>query len=121
MLIQTLITNEKVELVSSFVLIEEVLANNNLETRSLILDFLRNIKAYVAKDKIEEVKKLASEIMQTGIKYMDASHVACAILAGCDYFITTDKRLLKYKSDKLNLLNPIDFIRVWEESDDAGQ
>lgn len=53
--------------------------------------------------------------MKTGIKYKDACHVACAIYANCEYFITTDKRLLKYKSDKIKLVNPIDFIDILEE------
>jgi len=53
--------------------------------------------------------------MNTGVKYMDASHVACSIIASCDYFITTDKRLLKHKSDKIEIINPIDFIRIWED------
>jgi predicted nucleic acid-binding protein len=120
MLIQTLILNEKVELVSSFVLHEEMLANSNADTRRLISDFLANAKAYVAKDKIDLVRNLASQIMLTGIKYMDASHVACSIIAGSDYFITTDKRLLKYNSDKVSIINPVDFIHIWEEYGDAG-
>ena len=32
--------------------------------------------------------------MKTGIKAKDACHVACAISASCDYFLTTDDRLL---------------------------
>ena len=38
--------------------------------------------------------------METGVKSMDALHVACAILAGSDFFITTDDRLLKYQTEK---------------------
>jgi hypothetical protein len=55
------------------------------------------------------------EIMQTGVKYADAAHVACAILANCDYFITTDKRLLKYQTDCIKLINPIDFEYLWRK------
>ncbi len=50
--------------------------------------------------------------MYTGVKHADACHVACAIIANCDYFLTTDKRLLKYKSSEIEILNPIDFIKV---------
>ena len=57
--------------------------------------------------------------MKKGIKYMDASHTACSIIAGCDYLITVDKRLLKYKPDEIKVLNPVDFIRMWEDKDDV--
>ena len=118
-LIQTLILNHKVTLVSSFVIYEEASAVPNEENRRLIVDFLDNAAIYVAKDKLDEVFALAAEIMETGVKYMDAAHTACAVIADCDYLITTDKRLLKYKSGKINIINPVDFIRMWEENDDA--
>ena len=57
---------------------------------------------------------MAREIMETGVKYKDACHVASAILAECSYFISTDKRLLKYKSDVIKIVNPIEFISEME-------
>ena len=120
-LIQTLILNGKVELVNSFVIYEETSAVPNEENRKLIIDFLDNASTYVAKDKLDEVLALATEIMETGVKYMDAAHTACAIIASCDYLITTDKRLLKYKSDKINIINPVDFIRMWEDNDNVNE
>ena len=57
---------------------------------------------------------MAHEIMETVVKYKDAYHVASAILAECDYLISTDKRLLKYKSDRLKLVNPIAFVGEME-------
>jgi predicted nucleic acid-binding protein len=118
-LIQTLVVNRKVNLASSFVIYEEVSAISNVENKKLIIDFLDNATIYIAKDKVEKVLKLAAEIMKTGVKYMDASHTACAIIAGCDYLITTDKRLLKYRSNKTNVVNPVDFIRIWEDEYDV--
>jgi predicted nucleic acid-binding protein len=119
MLIQTLVVNRKVDLASSFVVYEEASAMPNEENRKLIIDYLNNATIYVAKDNVEGVLKLAAEIMKTGIKYMDASHTACAIIANCGYLITTDKRLLKYKSDKIKVINPVDFIRLWEDGYDV--
>ena len=75
-LIQTLISNRKIALVSSFVVYEEVLAIINKENRKLIISFLDNAEVYIAKDKLDEVLKIASEIEKTGVKYMDASHIA---------------------------------------------
>ena len=54
--------------------------------------------------------------MKQGIKYKDACHVASAVCAGCDYFLTTDKRLLKYKTDQIKMRNPVDFVREMEEN-----
>ena len=47
--------------------------------------------------------------METGVKKMDALHVASAIIGKADYFLTTDIRLLKYSTDKIHIINPIDF------------
>ena len=116
-LIQILITNRKVILVNSFVVYEESSAIANKENRKLIINFLNKAEIYIAKDKLDETFKIANEIIKTGVKYMDASHISCAIIADCDYFITTDKRLLKYKTDKIKIINPVDFIRIWEEKE----
>ena len=48
--------------------------------------------------------------MTTGIRLMDACHIACAIIAGCDVFLSTDKRVLKYKSADIRILNPATFL-----------
>ncbi len=52
--------------------------------------------------------------MKTGIKEMDALHIAAAIIGKADYFITTDVRLSKYKTNEINIINPIDFVRILE-------
>ena len=54
---------------------------------------------------------LAKEIMSTGVKTADAYHAASAIIAKCDYLLTTDDRLLKYKTDRIRIVDPIDFIQ----------
>ena len=53
----------------------------------------------------------------TGVKEKDAYHVACAIVAKCNYFITTEDRLLKYQSEKVDLVTPEEFIRRMEADD----
>ena len=52
--------------------------------------------------------------MQTGVKEKDAFHVACATLSQCDYFITTDDRLLRYQKGEMPLVTPGEFIRRLE-------
>ena len=52
--------------------------------------------------------------MKTGVKEKDAYHVACAIIAQCKYFITTDDRLLKYHSESIYLVTLGEFTRRME-------
>ena len=70
---------------------------------------------YVSDNKLSEIETIACEIQDTGIKKMDSWHVSCALIANADYFLTTDKRLLKYKTDSIKMINPIDFISEMEE------
>ncbi len=69
---------------------------------------------YVSNKNEEDIAKMATLIMGTGIKEKDAYHVACAVMAGCDYFVTTDDRLLKYQSEKIKLVTPGEFIKRME-------
>ena len=56
--------------------------------------------------------------MSTNVKEYDAYHVAAAIYARCEYFISVDKRLLKYKTDEIKMVSPIEFIAVTETEGD---
>ena len=106
--IQQQIIEGRIILVSS-VIVEYENNDNPYHIRKLIIgDFLKNASNYV--DECEEVVSIARKIRTTGIKTKDASHIACAIYGGCDYLISTDDRLLKYKDDRVKIINPIDFI-----------
>lgn len=117
--IQTAIRNGPYELVSSEVLIYEI-RNHPIEmTRNAILGFLEEYSSiHVGKNSNTHIDDAAHKIMEQGIKYKDACHVASAIYAGCDYFLSTDKRLLKYKTDRIKMRNPVDFIREMEDEDE---
>ena len=110
--IQTMIETGNFKLVSSYMLIYEN-SRNRIETkRKAIEQFIKdNTAIYIDDSYSEEVEHVAIEIQQTGVKSADAIHVACAILAKCDFFITTDDRLLKYKSDLISIVDPVEFIR----------
>lgn len=73
-----------------------------------------NAFGYVGDERKEMVEAKASEIMETGIKFKDACHVASAIYAGCEYFISTDVRLLKYSTVEIKMVTPIEFITEME-------
>ena len=79
------------------------------------MDFVENYSTvYVDDSSKVEIDELAEEIEATGVKKMDALHVSCAIHAGADYLLTTDDRLLKYKSDSIIIEDPIAFSRRLE-------
>ena len=81
----------------------------------VIAEFMEsNESYYVGSERDPDVARIAEPIMQTGVKEKDAFHVACAILSKCDYFITTDDRLLKYKESQMPLVTPGEFIRRLE-------
>ena len=113
MFIQSLVKYGSLSLVFSYMSLTEINDSPFESSKKQIMDFINDYSAfYVSENKRKEIEKTASDIMSTGVKHKDAIHVACAIISLCDYFITTDKRLLKYKTDKLKIVNPIDFIEL---------
>ncbi|MCM1126747.1 MAG: hypothetical protein NC429_09770 [Lachnospiraceae bacterium] len=117
--IQDKIKNQELELVSSYMLRFENEQNPYDMRKQAIAEFIRkNTRIYIDFDKAEEVIECAEKIMETGIKEKDAIHVACAIIAKCDCFLTTDIRLLKYKTDKIVIENPLDFLKRLDSAAD---
>ncbi len=115
--IQSLIINKQIDFVWSFILLFEN-ENNPFEARrQAILNFSKHAIDIISVNQI--ILQKANEARSTGLRAKDSLHIACAIYAKCDYFITTDDRVLKYKDDNINIIDPIDFIKVWEgtESD----
>ena len=114
--IQMLVKQGSLELTGSYILDYEC-GNNPFEMRrNAIEEFVaEHMTHYVGAERAEVLKAKAEEIMGTGVKEMDAYHVASAILARCDYFITTDKRLLKYPTDEVRIVTPITFITETED------
>ena len=103
------------ELVTSYMLRFENSKNPFDTKRKTIESFCKsNSKLHIDASYADAVRQEAAKIMGTGVKAKDACHVASAILGKCEYFLSTDDRLLKYKSDKIALLNPVDFIRILE-------
>ena len=116
--IQDIIKNGGLNLVTSYMLEYENGKNRFSHKKQAISDFINaNESYYVGVERNEEAKKIAEDIMVTGVKSMDALHVACAILAGSDYFITTDDRLLKYQTKDIQVVTPGEFIRRLEAID----
>jgi len=115
--IQKLIKEGKLELVYSYISEFENGNSLNQENRISVKNFFRFSTAFVDIDKAEEVERLANDIVKIGLKSKDALHIACAIIGKCDYFLTTDKEILKkYKSEKILVSSPITFLTISEVS-----
>lgn len=109
--IQNLVKDGLFTLVSSYMLTYECNQNPYEIRRDSISDYIRQYaKIYVGAELADQIEEMAVGIMETGVKFKDACHVASAIYAGCEYFISTDKRLLKYKSSEIKLVTPIAFV-----------
>jgi predicted nucleic acid-binding protein len=114
--IQSLIVGNELELAFSYMSRYENNANPHIEHRHSISDFFNHAVEYVGYEKVEDVERRAQKIMNCRIKHHDAIHIACAVEASCDCFITTDDGILqKYKMDDIQVCNPLDFIRYMEE------
>jgi predicted nucleic acid-binding protein len=65
-------------------------------------------------DHSDEIVELGKKIMSKGVKKKDALHIACAIQSKCDYFLTTDKKILNSCFEEIITINPLDFIKILE-------
>jgi predicted nucleic acid-binding protein len=116
MYIQGLVRDKKISLACSYMSSYENNDNPNIEHRDIIANFLNNAIVYIDYDKLDEVEKYANELMKLKLKTKDAIHLASAIIAKCNYFITTDDGILKkYKGNEIAVCSPIEFLNILEE------
>ena len=106
--IQEMIMSGKLELATSYILEQENDDNPYSERKISIEGFLQFATMDI--DETQEIIDIAKMAMDTGLKLKDSLHVACVIVAECDYLITTDKRFLKYTDARIRLFNPIQFL-----------
>lgn len=107
--IQNEILKNTFELAWSFMMDYEITSNPFLDRKIAFLKW-KNI-AVVDIDPIEEILINGKNINQKNIKRKDALHIACAIKAKCEYFITTDNKILNKDFSEIKIINPTDFIR----------
>lgn len=111
--VQRNIVQRTYDLVWSYVLEYENLLNPYEERQKAIAEW-RSL-ATISVVPSDNIRTLANTLALKGLKAKDALHVACAIGANSDYFLTTDKRILNKDIEKIALINPLDFVRKMEE------
>lgn len=112
--VQQMIRTGEIEFVWSYIIDFENEANPFAERKSTISKWKSLAIADISET--DTVLINATMFVRDGIKTKDALHLACAIEAKCQYFLTTDDILLKKMSGKRDIfaLNPTDFIKSIE-------
>jgi predicted nucleic acid-binding protein len=98
------------ELAWSYIMDYEISFNPFSDRKNQIIKW-KNI-AKIDINESERIIAFAKEIMTKNIKSKDSLHLSCAIDANCEYFITTDEKILNKTIENLIVINPIDFIRT---------
>jgi hypothetical protein len=111
--IQAGVRENRYALVWSYMLDYENDDNPYDEKRESIAPWAGIAKEYCASS--DEILSMGTAIMTHGIQTKDALHIACAIHSGCDYFITTDKKLLNKNIEGIKIVSPIDFVSETED------
>ncbi len=101
-------------LVWSYILNYENSRNPYEEKRQAISPW-RNITSECISNESEEILYFAESLSKKGIKTYDALHIACAVLAGCEFYLATDKKLLNTPIKEIQILSPITFVNELEE------
>ena len=106
--IQSRIKSGEIDLVWSYILDYENSKNPFPEKRQAI-----GLWKGIAVQSITESEKTlayAESLTAQGIKTFDALHIACAVSANCDYFLTTDRKLLRSSVPEITIMDPVEFI-----------
>jgi predicted nucleic acid-binding protein len=108
--IQGRIRHKRLKLVWSYMLDYENAANPFAERKDAIAQWA-GLAAMDVEENLFLLRK-AAQLQRLGIKAKDALHLACALAAKCDYFLTTDRSLLKKATrlGDLRVMNPVDFF-----------
>jgi predicted nucleic acid-binding protein len=109
--IQNEIRNNTFELAWSYMLDYEISFNPFDDRKTQILKWKNS--AVIDIDYSENNVKIANDIRRKNIhvRVKDSIHLACSIEAKCNYFITTDGKLLSKVVDNITIINPLNFIQ----------
>ena len=109
--IQENIRSGTYELVWSYILDYENNKNPFRERKEQIGKWKIYAKIDIEED--DTILSLANSVNRLGLKKFDSLHIACAITANANYFLTTDIGIIKKANliKDIEIKDPIDFIR----------
>jgi len=114
--IQRKVREGRLELAWSYILDYESQANPFDERREAIQAWKKY--TVIDTDETQGILAKAGALTEEGLKSKDALHIACAIEMQCDYFITTDDKILNRMrtkdSHEITVVDPTTFVREVE-------
>jgi predicted nucleic acid-binding protein len=110
-----LIRSNKIDLIYSYVCFYDNYIKPFENERLSIFEFSKYAKYFVGEN--QDILAKANEIIQGKINLLDALHLSCAINAKANYFITVDDGILRYKTEEINMLDPIMFLKHFESQE----
>lgn len=112
--IQERVVAGEIELTWSYILDYENAANPFEERRAAVGSWRK--RSVVDVVETPSLLNNAKSLIELGIRSKDALHVACAVEAGCEYFVTTDDTLLKKlaRYTRISAVDPTAFVRSTE-------
>ena len=110
--IQEQIREGKAEIVWSSILDLEIKQNPYQSRRETSDVFRRLARTIINLD--DDVRRSSLVFQARGLTLADSLHVASAIKAECDYFLTVDKKILNKTISEIAVLNPLQFIQFHE-------
>lgn len=111
--IQEQIKNGKYKMAWSYILDYENQKNPFEEKRKAIAPWKSYSCEFIVEN--EQILIFAESLASMGIKTFDALHISSAVYAKCDYYITTDKKLLNSRIPEIKILSPIQFVNEMED------
>lgn len=112
--IQAKIKDGAYNLVWSYILDYENGKNPYEEKRLAIAPWKAVASTYISEE-TEDILVFAEALASKGIKTYDALHISCAVAAHCEYYLTTDKKLLNTPIAEIKIVSPIVFVNEMEE------
>ena len=88
-------------------------SKNPFEEKKKAIAPWKNIASEFIKEN-ETILNYAENLAERGVKTFDALHIAAAVYAKCDYYVTTDRKLLNTPVSEIKIVNPIGFISEME-------
>jgi predicted nucleic acid-binding protein len=112
--IQERIAAGEIELAWSYILDYENAANPFEERRAAVISWRSRSVVDIAET--PALLEYANSLVALGLRSKDALHVACAVEAVCDYFVTTDDGIMKKLANQSRIMavDPTTFVRSTE-------
>lgn len=113
--IQQGIMTKKYSLVWSYILDHENSANPDRDAMFYIQKWEALAQYFIVAN--QAIVQFAESLRNKGFGIKDALHLACAVSAGADCFITVDKGIIKKRNfvPNIKIVSPIEFIEMEDE------